>query len=406
MCRTIHFEILNHAACHTRQKWAKPPPTTILVIVVPSPTATAKVSSQSTNQRTSSCKAKMGRKNTKGSQQKKKKKQQFSTKKSFQSNFVAEAGPGCYIARRDLSPSWLIEWENIDPEEFNGEEVPDVAIDTEEHTLSLCNVDACTKIAYISVFEARIYGVNGEELSLGSSTTNEGKTSRCATFIVLCPPRVFVHLCFLDPGKNKEITDLEIVSDVQEWETHPNPKDEHPQRLGFPLQGGPFLCTQGEDGELTHFFSGNLHAIDFRCPVGTPLLAVAAGFVVEAKDENTLTGIAVTNLFQWNSIIIRLDEGKHSGHNGPLFVEYVHIQKTHVKLGDRVERGQIIGHSGSVGFSPEPHLHFSAFRSAEPTAPTVRVRFESPRDGAGSTEFLPKAGSWYDSTGMVSAPQS
>jgi hypothetical protein len=345
----------------------------------------------------------MGRKNSKSNHKKKKRQQQ--QQQHSPSNFVAEAGIGCYIVRRDLSPPWLIQWEDVDPDEFQGEEVPDVAIDTEEQTLSLCNVESTTKIAYITVFEATIRGANGEDLPLGYSTTNQGETAHCATFIVLCPPRVFVHLCFLDPGSDRDITDIRIESDVQPWEKHPNPKDEHPQRLGFPLLGGPFLCTQGEDGELTHFFAGNLHAIDFRCPVGTPVLAVADGVVVEAKDANTLTGIAVMNLFEWNSILIRLDEGRHSGQfNGPLFVEYVHIQKTDVKPGDRVERGQVIGESGSVGFSPEPHLHFSAFRSPEPTAPTVRVRFESPKDGAGNIEFLPKAGSWYDSSGLAGAP--
>ena len=71
-------------------------------------------------------------------------------------------------------------------------------------------------------------------------------------------------------------------SDVQAWRRHPMPHDEHSAVVGFPVGGaGPFLCTQGEGGALTHFFSGNLHAVDFRCAVGTPLLAVRAGTVVE-----------------------------------------------------------------------------------------------------------------------------
>lgn len=347
----------------------------------------------------------MGRKNAKSGAQKKKKPAR--QPKRLEWNFLPEAGPGCFIARRDQSPDWMIEWEEVDPEEFDGEEVPDVAIDTEEQTLSLCNVDPFTKVAYVTVFETRLLGANGNELPLGSSTDNQGVSTQCATFIVLCPPKVFAHLCFLDVPADQHITQVRIESDVQRWEKHPNPKDEHDQRIGFPLEGGPFLCTQGEDGELTHFFSGNLHAIDFRCPIGTPLIAVADGVVVEAKDQNMLTGIAVTNLFEWNSILIRLDDRQTNGGrtDGPLFVEYVHIQKTTVKSGDRVTRGQVIGLSGSVGFSPEPHLHFSAFRSAEPTAPTVRVRFEGSSSNSKSMhEFLPKAGNWYKSSGMVDPP--
>jgi murein DD-endopeptidase MepM/ murein hydrolase activator NlpD len=34
-----------------------------------------------------------------------------------------------------------------------------------------------------------------------------------------------------------------------------------------------------------------------------------------------------------------------------------------VKVGDRVKRGDKLCESGGVGFSPEPHLHFTAFRS-------------------------------------------
>jgi len=360
----------------------------------------------------------MGRQKSKSNHHsKKKKKSGLSSTKNIivptpRPNFVKEAGPGCYIARRDRSPSWLIGWEDIEPEDFQGEEVPDIAIDPDEQTLSLCNVESVTKVAYITVFEVSLRGAHGEVLPLGQSTNNNGETTNCATFIILCPPRVFVHICFLDVTGDQDISEIRIDSDVQPWTEHPNPNDEHFQRLTFPLQGGPYLCTQGENGELTHFFSGNLHAIDFRCPIGTPLLAVGDGIVVEAKDVNTLSGIEVMNLFEWNSILIRLDEEeKRSDHeiNGPLFVEYVHIRKAHVKAGDRVQRGQIIGESGSVGFSPEPHLHFSAFRSLEPTAPTVRVRFETSAEEGESLErieFLPEAGKWYDSSGLAGCPPS
>jgi hypothetical protein len=323
-----------------------------------------------------------------------------------ETNFVAKAGPGCYIARRDLTPSFVIEWEDVDKEDFEGDEVPDIALDVDENTLSLCNVEGYTQIAYITVYETVVRGQSGQVLTPGTTTDNQGRINSCVTFIVLCPPKVFVHLCYLD---HEDITQVRIESDVREWIKHPTPSDEHPQRLGFPLAGGPFLCTQGENGELTHFFSGNLHAIDFACPVGTPLLAVADGNVVESTDANTLSGISVTNLFKWNSIILKLDSKMDNKSatdaGGPLFVEYVHIQSSCVKVGDRITQGQIIGTSGSVGFSPEPHLHFSAFRSSEPEAPTVRVRFESAASSVADNKaaFLPIAGSWYDNTGPVVA---
>ena len=327
--------------------------------------------------------------------------------KQPKSNFVSEAGPGCYIARRELSPEWILEWEDVDPTEFEGEEVPDVAVDTEAQTLSVCNIEPYTQIAFITVFETRIIDSKGQELKQGITTDNKGVTMPCVTFIVLCPPHVFAHLCFVDVPKGQDITKVRIESDIREWKKHPNPSDEHPQKIGFPLEGGPFLCTQGENGELTHFFSGNLHAIDFACPVGTPLLAVANGTVVEAKDCNSLTGISVSNLFEWNSILIRVDEERNETQNrrdswGALFVEYVHIQKSLVKAGERIVQGQVIGLSGSVGFSPEPHLHFSAFRSSDPEAPTVRVKFQ--KSNSTNTDFFPSAGKWYNANGLVHSP--
>jgi len=372
-------------------------------------------------------------------------------------NFLSEAGQGCYIARRgDKSPDWMIDWEDVDPKDFavcdcdcedteNNAVVPDIAIDPDYHTLSICNIDNYTKVAYVTVFETTILGGHGKQLIPGLTTPNKGNNDgdsdndsesiSCTTFIVLCPPHVFTHLCYLNlPNINGddegEISNIRIESDVSKWKKHPKPDDEHPYRIGFPLNScddsnSSFLCTQGEGGELTHFFSGSLHAIDFRCPVGTELLAVADGIIIQAKDDNTLTGIAVTNLFTWNSILLQIHEGdkkdsidqNNIGGDGPLFVEYVHISKSLVKAGDLVQKGQVIGYSGNVGFSPEPHLHFSAFRSDGDEAPTVRVLFEISTnnvvniDNEDSIEeinefstrdtFLPRAGEWYDASGKV-----
>lgn len=380
-------------------------------------------------------------------------------------NFVPEAGPGCYICRRDDTPDWLIEWEDVDAYEFIDDDgghdhavdldnsnnsdnrfddvdidndklgVPDVAIDTDERTLSVCNVSkTTTKVAYVSVYDSVVFGKDGKtQLAQGSTTDNAGQTSTCITFIVLCPPETFCHLVYLQPSsRTQTLTDIRIESDVSPWTVHPCPDDEHPFRIGFPLgrskpvniisngkcesnsdndyaiRGSDdntddcFLCTQGEGGRLTHFFSGNQHAFDFQCPVNTELLAVADGSVVEACDKNTLTGISVSNLFEWNSILLEVykeshDEAEES--SGPLFVEYVHISKSLVQKGDKVKKGQVIGYSGSVGFSPEPHLHFSAFRSTDPQAPTCRVRFQGTDPNI--PPFLPIAGQLYNAKGPV-----
>jgi hypothetical protein len=264
----------------------------------------------------------------------------------------------------------------------------------------------------------------------------DGVERECVTFIVNLPPRMILHAARL------AVVTAEIDSDVQDLSTHPAPEDEHPLLLGFPLGSRPggtdlpderaYLCTQGENGALTHFFSGNAHAVDFRCPVGTPVLAVADATVVDVRDEETVTGIATANLFRWNSVMLKVDT-KENDEGGDLYVEYVHVaaKSAIVAVGDVVRRGQKICESGSVGFSPEPHLHFTAFRSRDPAAPTVRVRFaaeekqkrDGGRDSSGRrrstsdgesnatelerrcTTFLPVAGRWYDAFGEAPAPE-
>jgi len=339
---------------------------------------------------------------------------------------------------------WILGFEDIDPRDFYGQDVPDLAMDPEEQTLTICNIHATTRVCYVTVYDTVVRGKDGEILPAGITFDNAGEKQSCVTFIVLCPPRTFAHLCYLDVPPDQSLEDVQMDSDVQDWNQHPNPRDTHPMTLGFPLECGAsessphlpstsFLCTQGEGGQLTHFFSGNLHAIDFRCPIGTPCLAVGDGTVVEITDDNTLTGVAVSNLFKWNSIILQLDvpedndtttsttgtintaeeslllgddssSSRETLKGGPLFVEYVHIQahSARVQVGDRVTKGQIICASGSVGFSPEPHLHFAAYRSREATAATVRVKWKSANSEAGC-QFLPKAGMYYDANGPVDA---
>jgi len=368
-------------------------------------------------------------------------------------NFVSTAGPGCYIAH--LPPQittddeaatatqandWLLDIEPFHPDDFDADvEIPEIALDPYEHSVSVTNATTSRRVCYVTVYDVAVLGRDGRVLPPGVSADNEGNRRECTTFIVLCPPTTFVHLGHLRLGKGRTLADVELDSDVRDYQEHPNPDDTHTKRIGFPLSckssseddtgstanSTEYLCTQGEGGHLTHYMTGNYHAVDFRCPEGTPCVAVCDGTVVECQDANTLTGVAVGNLFKWNSMSIRADDddgesgeeriteaststangSANAGKGGPLYLEYVHIQTGSicVKPGDRVKRGQVICRSGGVGFSPEPHLHFSAFRSDDPTAPTVRVWFEARGDGCGKERelFVPEAGLFYNKYGDV-----
>lgn len=90
-------------------------------------------------------------------------------------------------------------------------------------------------------------------------------------------------------------------------------------------------------------FSGRaaMHeGVDFAAPVGTPILAAAAGFVITSEFHP-----AYGNM-------VEIDHG--SGRT----TRYAHASKLHVKVGERVKAGQHIADVGSTGHSTGPHLHF------------------------------------------------
>lgn len=203
-----------------------------------------------------------------------------------------------------------------------------------------------------------------------------------------------MDICYIElpddqpPALYSHITDLRTLPQP---DLEPSPDVDTAIVLGFPLQGGPFLCTQSFNGEFTHFKAETYHAVDWRCPVGTPVLAVADGEVVEVCDTQTATGIHTQNLFAWNSIMLKLNSGE--------YVEYVHIKAKSAKVavGEKVSAGKIICESGDVGFCPEPHLHLQVQASNDHKAETVRFCLE----GADGKKYTPEAGCWYNSEGKA-----
>jgi hypothetical protein len=135
------------------------------------------------------------------------------------------------------------------------------------------------------------------------------------------------------------------------------------------------------------------------------------GVVVEVKIGSVVSGVHVSNLFSWNSVMIRRivitderyerdereggkEESDERGVDGvdmsvvvedrnevrrethteeDLFVEYVHISNEGIQIseGDIVRMGQVICQSGDAGFCPEPHLHMQMQRSRDPGSTSV-----------------------------------
>jgi hypothetical protein len=93
--------------------------------------------------------------------------------------------------------------------------------------------------------------------------------------------------------------------------------------------------------------------IDYKMPVGTPVLAAADGVV------DTVTTQANAHRSMGTYIVI-----KHEG----FYTYYAHLSKSLVKVGQKVRQGQQIGLSGGAkgapgsGSSTGPHLHFEIKR--------------------------------------------
>ena len=105
--------------------------------------------------------------------------------------------------------------------------------------------------------------------------------------------------------------------------------------VGFflrPIMGGK--KTQG-----IHGYNG----IDIGAPVGTPILASAAGEVIIARSGGWNGGYGTY-------VVVR--------HNNGTQTLYAHNSRNAVSAGDTVKQGDIIGYVGATGKATGPHLHF------------------------------------------------
>jgi murein DD-endopeptidase MepM/ murein hydrolase activator NlpD len=120
----------------------------------------------------------------------------------------------------------------------------------------------------------------------------------------------------------------------------------------YPVEPPPppgYSCPQS----TAHFHAG----IDIANQSGTPIYAADDGVVVEAADSMLGTH--------------EIGYGKHviiAHHNGVMTL-YGHLEGWVVKVGDRVQQGQLIGMMGSTGMSSGPHLHFEVRVNNVPVNP-------------------------------------
>jgi biotin carboxyl carrier protein len=112
------------------------------------------------------------------------------------------------------------------------------------------------------------------------------------------------------------------------------------QAFIWPVQGrisGRFGNARVYNGQPGAGHSG----MDIAAPSGTPVKAPAAGVVTFAAPDLYLTGGTLL-----------LDHGHGVSSN------FLHLSRIDVKVGDRVEQGQVIAAVGATGRATGPHLHW------------------------------------------------
>jgi biotin carboxyl carrier protein len=108
----------------------------------------------------------------------------------------------------------------------------------------------------------------------------------------------------------------------------------------WPVQGR--ISGRFGNGRVYNGQPGSGHSgMDIAVPTGTPVKAPAAGLVTFAASDLYLTGGTLL-----------LDHGFGVSSN------FLHLSRIDVKVGDRVEQGQVIAAVGATGRATGPHLHW------------------------------------------------
>lgn len=97
------------------------------------------------------------------------------------------------------------------------------------------------------------------------------------------------------------------------------------------------------------------HGLDIANHRGTPVVATADGKVINVRYNGSL------------GKMITIDHGYG------FRTRYGHLQESKVKVGQRVQRGDVIAQMGSSGYSTGPHLHYEILRNGKSLNPSKYI---------------------------------
>ena len=108
-------------------------------------------------------------------------------------------------------------------------------------------------------------------------------------------------------------------------------------------------------GIISKQFSSGHTGIDISAKIDEPVFATAEGKVLSSAKTKD------------RGLHIQIDHG-----NGYI-TSYSHLQKTYVKKGELVKKGEAIGTVGSSGNSTGPHIHYEILKDSVPVDPELFI---------------------------------
>lgn len=113
--------------------------------------------------------------------------------------------------------------------------------------------------------------------------------------------------------------------------------------------------THGPKSKITSKFGSRIHpvtkkqsnhkGIDLRAEVGTPILSISDGVVVDSAMRNDFCGGT-----------LKIDHGIIDGKK--METRFCHLSSISKKVGDKVKQGEEVAKSGKSGRVTGPHIHF------------------------------------------------
>jgi murein DD-endopeptidase MepM/ murein hydrolase activator NlpD len=172
---------------------------------------------------------------------------------------------------------------------------------------------------------------------------------------------------------------LQEVDDVRRLSAYLASAQEPIREIGTLLDSQSALLTEipsiwpikGGIGHISMFFGQNTNPFSGQYYIhkgidlstyrsGDPIVATADGQVVTIDFEAEGFG---------NYVIIK--------HKHGYYTRYAHMQKAIVRIGQRVQQGEVIGYIGNTGLSTGPHVHYEVHIGSDVVDPYKYINIRS-----------------------------